>query len=362
MAYTQSDQNSAETPPVAQPLVSEGDFALKLLTALDLGTATTEVQAEDILISVGIAPKNGWIADYPMTPIIIGEVQSSVVAAAVANKLPIGEDEALRAFQGVATEFGLALVPGSGQYAESQPPTSSEYIQPSVVNNYYYEQGPPVVTYYPPPWDYYYLYAWVPYPFWFSGFFFPGFFILNDFNVIVVGHHHHHHFRITNHFIDPKTNKAFRVDPTTRRIGRAVNPSPSRTQGFNSTEARRGAASIFNQSRPKQTTTMNPTLRGPSRVQVPSNRDQSGPSMAPKGGTIGSGSRNPIEPRSFGAPGRSFTSPAPFGTSRSFSSPRSFSTPSFGGKGLSEGSRGGSFGGSHRGGFGGFRGGGGRRS
>ncbi len=72
-------------------LYQEGDFALKLATALKLGTPTTEVQAEDMLTAVGIAPKNGWIADYPMTPIIIGQVRNAVVAAAALKQVTDGK-------------------------------------------------------------------------------------------------------------------------------------------------------------------------------------------------------------------------------------------------------------------------------
>ncbi len=74
--YAQSEQTSTGAPGISQALVPEGDFALKLVSALKLGTATTEAQAEDMLTSAGIAPKNGWIADYPVTPIIIGELQA----------------------------------------------------------------------------------------------------------------------------------------------------------------------------------------------------------------------------------------------------------------------------------------------
>jgi len=149
--YPQSGQKSAGAPPVSQTLVPEGQLALKLAPALKLGTPNNEAQAEDLLTSAGIAPKNGWIADYPVTPNIIGELQSSVTTAADAKKLPIGKDEALKAFQGLTTQFSLAVSPGSEQYAESQPPTSSEYVQPEEINDYYYDEGPPVVTYYPPP-------------------------------------------------------------------------------------------------------------------------------------------------------------------------------------------------------------------
>ncbi len=371
IVYAESQQTTATPPPVSQSLVPEGDFALKLVTALNLGTATTEAQAEDMLTSVGIAPKNGWIADYPMTPIIIGQLQSAVVAAAATKKVPMEKDEALKAFQCLTTEFGLAVVPGpgqSGQYTESQPPTSSEYVQPAVVNSYYYEEGPPVVTYYPPPWDYDYLYAWVPYPFWCSGFFFPGFFVLNDFD-IDIGHHHghhghdgdHHHHMITNHFNDPKTHSVSRVDPTTRTTGRTVNASLSRNQGFNSTEARKGATSIFNRSSEGTTTAKGPegtTLRGMTGRAMNQGSSFNTSSVTHER-SFNSSSTTSRGFGSFESPGRTFSAP-----SRSFSAPSrgdSFScaschrgSSSFGRSG---GSSFGGFSGGHS--FGGFSGGGG---
>ncbi len=246
--YTQSDQMPTGPPPVAQPLVPEGDFALKLATALKLGSPDNEAQAEDMLTSVGIEPRNGWIADYPVTPDIIGELENSVATAADAKKLPMAKDEALKAFQDLTTELGLAVAPGSGQYAESEPPTSSDYVSPPVINNYYYEEGPPVVTYYPPPWDYYYLYAWVPYPFWHSGFFFHGFFALRDFHsVVIVGHRR---CLVSNHFFDHKTKRGFKIDPARRRTGEPFGTADSsHKRRFNSSEGRRGATSIFERSR-----------------------------------------------------------------------------------------------------------------
>ena len=242
---TQPEQAAAKAPPVSQQLVPEGDFALKLVAALKLRTPETEAQAEDMLVSVGIAPENGWIADYPMTPIIIGQVRNAVLAAAALNKLPMGKDEALQTFEGLTAEFGLTIAPAPEQYAEGQPPSGSEYVPPPEIENYYYGQGPPAVTYYPPPWDYYYLYAWVPYPFFCAGFFFPGFFILNDFH-----HFHHGHHLISSHFIDPKTHASLRVDPTTRTTGTVATRTAegTRSHGFASPEARKGAASISNRS------------------------------------------------------------------------------------------------------------------
>ncbi len=152
----------------------------------------------------------------------------------------MAKDDALKAFQDLTAEFGLAVAPGSGEYAENQP-----QVNPAVINNYYNEEGPPAVTYYPPPEDYDYLYAWVPYPFWCSGFFFPGFFVLNDFDIIVAGHHHH---RITNHFFDARTHTVFRVDPRGHALINA-----SRTTAFNSTATKNAASSIFNRSMERST-------------------------------------------------------------------------------------------------------------
>jgi len=334
--YSQSDQKSAGAPPVSQTLVPEGQFALKLATALKLGAPDNEAQAEDMLTSAGIAPKNGWIADYPVTPNIIGELQNSVTTAADAKKLPIGKDEALKAFQGVSAQVSLAISPGSEQYAQSQPPTSSEYVQPEEINNYYYDEGPPVVTYYPPPWDYYYLYGWVPYPFWCAGFFFPGFFILNDFDTFVfVGHHHHHHFRVTNHFVDPKTHALGRVGPVNHAWTRG-----SHTTAFNSAATKNAASSIFNRS-------MGRTAFARGTEGMMGNHVSS---LGRTEGSQGSVTNN----RGNAMRGRSLGNSSSFGTggSRSLhSSNRSFSAPS---------SRG-SFGSGHSfGGFsGGFHGGGG---
>ena len=233
--YAQSENSSKVAPPVSQALVPEGDFALKLVTTLGLGAPNDEAQAEDMLTSAGIAPKNGWIADYPITPIVIGELQNAVTGAAAAHKLPMGKDDALRAFQNLTIEFGLAVVHGgSGQYAENKPQPDS-----SVIDNYYYEEGPPVVTYYPPPWDYYYLYDRVPYPFWWGGFSFSGFFSLRDFHRFVIFGHHHH--LISNHFIDPRTHAVTRVDPVSHTSTRV-----SHATAFDSKTTRNAAFSIFN--------------------------------------------------------------------------------------------------------------------
>jgi len=166
-------------PPVSQPLVAEGTFALQLISALGLGEAATEAQAEDILASVGVAPQNGWITDYPVTPAVIGQVRNALLAAIDSKRLFIKRDQALQSFQNVIAGFNLSVALGSSNYPQAQ--SAIPDVDTNAVNNYYYDQGPPVVTYYPPPFDYDYLYSWYPYPFYSYGLFFPGFYVLNDF-------------------------------------------------------------------------------------------------------------------------------------------------------------------------------------
>ena len=247
MIYAQSEQATAKAPPIEQPLVREGDFAVKLVFALALGVTEDEVEAENLLSSVGISPRNGWIADYPVTPDIMGEIRQSVSDAVYSKKLSMSEDEALQKFQEAKADVGLAVTSSaSGETHEINP--SSDYPETSVINNYYYDQGPPIVTYYAPPPDYYYLYAWVPYPFWWYDFWFPGFFILHDFHRSV--HFHHRTGFVSNHFNDSRHHRVHRIDPVDRFHGRTFAGIGAPRKGhFLSSGVRNGSTSIFNRNR-----------------------------------------------------------------------------------------------------------------
>ena len=246
-AIAQPQQTTAGYPDIAQPLVREGDFAIDLAVALKLGTPMNEAEAESTLISVGISPQNGWISDYPVTPDIIGEVQTSIGEAADSGKLSMGKDAAIAAFQEVIKKQNLSVRAAEGQWSGETPGTN--YPESTVIDNYYYTEGPPVVTYYAPPPDYAYLYTWVYYPFWWGDFGFPGFFVLVDFDVRVHGHEHRHGHGgefISNHFRDPRTGRMSRIDPTNRfrggtfeETGALRGPSPS---------AQRGAQAILNKT------------------------------------------------------------------------------------------------------------------
>jgi hypothetical protein len=256
LLYAQTDQKPMVRPPISQPLVREGTFAINLANELKVGTPATEAEAENMLTTVGIAPRNGWIADYPITPDIVVELQTSINKAADAGKLGMGKDEALKSLQDVVAGSGLSVTADtSGRGAPETPGTN--YPDSAVINNYYQEQGPPVVTYYAPPPDYSYLYSWVPNPFWWWGWWFPGFFILSDFAIFVDfdGHHHndndhhngHHHGEfVSNHFHDSKTGATSRIDPANRSHGGTFPHGSSR---WSTPSGQRGAQAIFNGSR-----------------------------------------------------------------------------------------------------------------
>ena len=76
-----------------------------------------EVEAESRLAEAGIVPRNGWIADYPVTPDIVGEVRDSLLDAVDAGKLTKGENEALKTFDDVVknSEFRSGLIPRAKQ-------------------------------------------------------------------------------------------------------------------------------------------------------------------------------------------------------------------------------------------------------
>ena len=94
LSNAQTDQPSAQNTLLSQPLIREGDLAVELAGGLKVGAPKNEAEAEDALSAAGISPSNGWIADYPATPDIIGELQASISGAADSGKLGVGKDAA----------------------------------------------------------------------------------------------------------------------------------------------------------------------------------------------------------------------------------------------------------------------------
>jgi hypothetical protein len=295
--HAQTEQAKPAPPPIEQPLTREGDFAIRLAAALNLGTTQDEVEAENLLGGAGIAPRNGWIADYPVTPDILSELQKSVSEAADARKIALGRDEALTRLAKVNTELSLAVKPYTGTKPyEVNAEEAEGYPNPAVINNYYYEQGPPMVTYYAPPPDYYYLYSWVPCPFWWSNFWFPGFFILRDFHKPFFFHNRVVFF--SNHFNDIRAHRVFRIDPVARFSGRTfAGIGVPHARGFISTGVPRSAERIFNapptrgvpSSRtfaptPRGGRTFTPPTRGGGRTIAPSTHGGHAVSAPSRGG------------------------------------------------------------------------------
>ena len=264
-AMSQSEQTTVANPPLEQPLIREGDMAVKLVEALRLGTSESETEAETILASLDITPRNGWIADYPVTPDIADELEAAVSEAAESGKITVGKEDALKAVQDIMNGYDLPVrADTSGQAAGET--TGPNYPDSTVENNYYYDEGPPVVTYYAPPPDYAYLYTWVPYSFWWSDSWFPGYFILIDFDVPEYRHRHghshdhgHDHGKfISNHYVDPKTGGTFRIEPGRRPRG-GISPAGA---GRSTTSARSGAQAIINTSRGQPATGTYKEFRG----------------------------------------------------------------------------------------------------
>jgi len=405
-----ANQMSATSPPVAPPLVPEGVFAVQLVEALKIGQAQDEAQAETMLSAVGIEPRNGWIAGYPVTPDIAGEIEKSVTASADAKTLQMGRDEAQKAVENLSAKLGLNIVPAYpspsaqaapvgnvpiyrymdgngvlyytdrydlvpkeyrdqletiGEEAPPQPyeepagvvaetPVDSYAANPTpeVINNYYYNDGPPVVTYYAPPAPYYYLYAWVPYPFRCSGFFFPGFFILRDFHRHII--FNRHPFEITNHVVHGVNKTVSVINPVTRANGgRIAANGVTSPRVVASPSARAGAPATppnttYGQNRPGQgpnVTRITPSAvnRGTTSTITPPTVSTSPRAEPPaiRGGSFSQAPRaqvsNPPSARqhigvfssSSGRVGSSFRSSA---GSSSFTGHSSFAGGSFGGR------------------------------
>ncbi|KAB0664435.1 hypothetical protein F6V25_12905 [Oryzomonas japonica] len=240
-SHADSDQAAQvkTAPPIGQQVVREGDFAVKAVAALGMGTAENEAEAESRLAEIGISPRNGWIADYPMTPDICGEIYKSVRDAADAGKVGLSIESALERLDGVMAQAGLSATAsseGAGTGGYSGPASAPGE---AVINNYYYNEGPPIVTYYSPPYDYLYLYAWVPYPFWGYGFWFPGYYILNDFHRVAYAGRRG--VFVSNHYRDLGGRRYTRIDPVTRFSGRAAATGGAVRSGLPTTGASRGS-------------------------------------------------------------------------------------------------------------------------
>ncbi len=130
--YTASVNAQSSTslrPPIGQPLVSEGEFAVELATSLNLTSSHDEAAAEDALGSINIAPRNGWISDYPMTPDIIAEVRESAARSASSGSLRMAETEATGIVDSVSTAMNLPIKVAGGKHAYESSASSVQVPQ-----------------------------------------------------------------------------------------------------------------------------------------------------------------------------------------------------------------------------------------
>lgn len=305
VVYAQSAKTAARVPPVSQSLVREGDLAVALTEYLEMGAAKSEEEAETMLRAFGVTPRNGWIADYPVTPDIVGELEKAVTEAAAGGRLGMEKNEALRAFRTATVEAGIPVI---AEISDAYPDTEPQYAESSVVEDYYSSEGPPVVTYYPPPPDYVYLYAWVPCPFYSGPSFFPGFYILRDFDKTVMINKRV--VVVTNHVTDPKTRRVALIDPARRGTGKdyLTTVDRSRMGRLPSTDTRKGAPPAFDRGQQRTESTRSPAQKGDER------------------GAVSPGGRGAPSARSFQGNGKSFNP-----------------SPSLGGRGPFGGFRGGGF-------------------
>jgi hypothetical protein len=244
--YAQCEKTPPEFPTIAQQLVREGTFAFKLHSTLGLGTAKDEVDAESRLGESGIVPRNGWIADYPVTPDIIGELYETLRNAAKSGRIQINTDEALTRFDNVSAFFGLPVNPRTmDKNAKTLPADTERYPNPKVIDNYYSTSGPPVVTYYTPPSDYHCMYCWIPYPFWLHDIRFFGYFILNNFHRTIFVNDRVEF--VSNHFRDFRAHRLFRIRPAARLNGKTfAGIGVSNKSGFIDTGIQGSERIIFN--------------------------------------------------------------------------------------------------------------------
>jgi len=157
--YSQSGQERPGAPPVEQKLVREGFFAMKLVEALKVGEVKNEGEAESKLASVGVLPKNGWIADYPLTPNVIAELENAIGEAADSGKLVMKREEALKVFNDLIMSI-------ENEYAQVEPPPGNQPYS----EGYAYPRFYSYPFYYPPPYYYPYPYSfgfrfYAPYPY-----------------------------------------------------------------------------------------------------------------------------------------------------------------------------------------------------
>lgn len=101
--------SNAQNPALAlEPtLLPEAVYALNLVEILGLEPTSDANKAEILLSRLGIEPKNGWISDYPITPMIIGDIDQDIANAYDLKKINLNKTETLKQVNELKTRLGL---------------------------------------------------------------------------------------------------------------------------------------------------------------------------------------------------------------------------------------------------------------
>lgn len=189
-----AESDYSDSSSLAPPLVREGEFAIQLVEVLGIGPATSEYEAGEILVEVGILPEEAWAPDDYITPEFIGALGDSIGEAADTGRIWMSRDEAMEALYSLLVEFGLPIPDEfSNRYVIGDPPYSDQYCDHRTVIRHYSRYSPPKITYCRPPYDYYDRYVWVPYGLWWYGHYYSGYYIFYHLHLAIHRHHHFHH-------------------------------------------------------------------------------------------------------------------------------------------------------------------------
>ena len=175
----------AAVPPVegVPDMVTQGEFAIRLVEELGLEDRPDADEATDILTKVRIAPRLGrWELDEPMTPDLTTRLRSLTAAAAVEAWITLTPEEGLLAFDTTAALLGVAI------------PETGEMDRRSGESSLPFDETPPLVYATPPPPEVYPYYLWQPVAggYWWNGVVIYGIYVL-DFDRHSDRFHRHRH-------------------------------------------------------------------------------------------------------------------------------------------------------------------------
>lgn len=174
---------------IAPEVLPQSEFAFHLANALAVRIPQGDdpLRAIRALAALGISPRVGWTPDAAVTPRTIAEVRDAVATAAAAGRLREDPQDAVRAFEVVTAQLGLPLPVEPPRYAGAERGVQlyEGACDARYYDDYYGGAGVPPYTYCRPPPAYFSMYAWIGTPFYWGGYYFPGYYTLRYPYVIV---------------------------------------------------------------------------------------------------------------------------------------------------------------------------------